>query len=322
MNILQYFDRNMLLTMISALIYLLLLCGLLLLLRKRIASMIAVLRARKRLPPERAPGGKQTDSFMTHIDNVLAASMKKPFSATTFCVLSISLFFLVFIASAKTLAPGAALITGFAFAGLPYLYLRMRLEKVRRAGSFEGEKLMSAFLTNYLVSSGNIYETIERVVLSCPHLKITGRLLSHLLMTLRNTGDPDRIRKAADGFSFGVGTSWSAMLAYVISTGAILGTDMSAAIEDILSQLREARVLAEERKRLNGESVRMAVWLTPALYVGSLFVAVCVMGLSPIALLHNQFFTAEGFAFFSVGLFLFLLNRVLLESLTNKKLDF
>jgi hypothetical protein len=46
------------------------------------------------------------------------------------------------------------------------------------------------------------------------------------------------------------------------------------------------------------------------------------MGLSPGRFLYNQFFTAGGFAFFSVGLFLFLLNRMLLETLTNKKLDY
>jgi hypothetical protein len=86
--------------------------------------------------------------------------------------------------------------------------------------------------------------------------------------------------------------------------------------------LREARTLAEERKRINGESARMTAYLTPGLYIGSVFIAVSVMGLPFGRFLHNQFFTAQGFALFTTGLFLFLLNRVLLETLTNRKLDF
>jgi hypothetical protein len=66
----------------------------------------------------------------------------------------------------------------------------------------------------------------------------------------------------------------------------------------------------------------MAAYLTPGLYLGSVFVSLFVMGLPPAALLRNQFFSGPGFALFTAVLFLFLLNRVLLETLTNRKLDF
>ena len=143
-----------------------------------------------------------------------------------------------------------------------------------------------------------------------------------LLLSLRSTADPERVRAATDAFAFGIGTSWASMLAYTIRTGALRGSDMTPAIEDILSQLREARNLAEERRRINGESVRMTTYLTPGLYIGSVIVAVAVMGIPFGRFLHNQFFTAQGFALLTSALFLFLLNRVLLETLTNRKLDF
>ena len=316
-------DRQVLMTMVSAFIYLVLATGLLFLFRKRIDSAIDLFRSRQRLRDERKPITERgLDKLTTHLECVLAASMKNPFSPTVFLVISIILFFTIFIVSAKTLAPGPALITGFAFAGLPYLFLRMRLERQRRAGSFEGEKLVSSFLAHYLISGGNIYETIERVRIASPHLEITGALLGTLLMKLRNTGDPKRIRTATDAFSYGIGTSWSTMLAYAISTAAIKGTDVTPTLEDILSQLKEARVLAEERKRINGESVRMAAYLTPGLYIGSIFVSVFVMGLPVTTFIKNQFFSGTGFALFTAFLFLFLFNRVLLEVLTNRKLDF
>jgi len=311
-------DREMLLTTISALIYLLLVLGVLLLLRGKIEAAIDVFRSRHRLRPER--GLKAP--FFVGLDRLLKTTMRKPLSPTAFGVVTIALFFTVFIASAKTIAPAAAFLTGAAFAGLPWLFLRMRLERLRRAGSFEGEKLTSAFLTAYLVSGGNIYETIERTLVLCPHLKHTSKLLEALLLSLRSTADPERVKAATDAFAFGIGTSWASMLAYAIRIGALRGTDMTPSIEDIMSQLREARILAEERKRINGESVRMTSYLTPGLYIGSVFVAVAVMGIPFGRFLHNQFFTAQGFALLTSALFLFLLNRVLLETLTNRKLDF
>ena len=308
----------MILITVSALIYLLLLIGVLILSRRKIEAVIDIFRSRYRLRPERGTGQTNFEG----LDRLLKTTMKKPLSPTAFGVVTITLFFIVFIASAKTIAPAAAFITGAAFAGLPYLFLRVRLERLRRAGSFEGEKLVSAFLTAYLVSGGNIYETIERTITLCPHLKISVRLFENLLLSLRSTADPERVRAATDAFAFGIGTGWASMLAYAIRMGALKGADMTPTIEDILSQLREARALAEERKRINGESVRMTTYLTPGLYIGSVFVAVFVMGMPFGRFLYNQFFTAQGFALLTTALFLFLLNRVLLEMLTNRKLDF
>ncbi|GHU63817.1 hypothetical protein AGMMS49983_08140 [Clostridia bacterium] len=311
----------MLMTMVSAIIYLLMAAGILLLLKQRAESAIDLFLSRRRLRDARRPTSEQTmGRLISHLEAVL--SEKNPLTPTAFLVMMIVLFFTVFIVSAKTLAYGPALVTGLAFAGLPYLFLRMRLERQRRAGSFEGEKLVSAFLAHYLVTGGNIYETIARVRAVCPHLKVTGTLLGALLMKLRNTGDPARVRTATDAFSYGIGTSWSAMLAYAIRTAAVKGTDVTPVLEDILAQLCEARALAEERKRINGESVRMAAYLTPGLYIGSVFVSLFIMGITPAAFLYNQFFSGPGFALFTAFLFLFLLNRILLETLTNRKLDF
>jgi hypothetical protein len=311
-------DYHIILTAVSAIIYLLLVLGILILMRKRIETMIDIFRSRHRLRSERG----FSEPPLIQLDRMLKTTMKKPVSATAFCVITIILFFTVFIASAKTVAAGPALLTGAIFACLPYLYLRVRLERLRRAGSYEGEKLASAFLTSYLISGGNIYETIERTIYACPHLKVTTKLLTNLLLALRKTADPVRIKTETEAFTFGIGTNWSSMLAYVIRTAALKGTDMTPALEDILLQLKEARTLAEERRRINGESVRMTVFLSPGLYIGSVFVSVFIMGLPPGRLIYNQFFTPQGFTLFTAGLFMFLLNRILIEMLTNRKLDF
>jgi hypothetical protein len=141
-------------------------------------------------------------------------------------------------------------------------------------------------------------------------------------MELRSTGSEERVRAAAAAFAYGVGTNWGRMLAWHIRMAAVGGGDISLAIEDILSQLREARALAEERKRINSESVRLVVFLIPLSYAGVFLVSVGLLGMSPARFLRNQFATAEGFGFFVAAVFLFFLNLVLIEVVTGRKLDF
>ena len=46
-----------------------------------------------------------------------------------------------------------------------------------------------------------------------------------------------------------------------IEISATRGTDVSLALIDVIEQLKTAKKMAEERKRLNGESMRMTVIL-------------------------------------------------------------
>ncbi|MDR1953730.1 MAG: hypothetical protein LBQ21_04545 [Clostridiales Family XIII bacterium] len=315
------FDVYVLISVISAAIYLLLLAGILLLLRKQIVQLYNAVRYRKRLSAPRFNRGNTT-SLTKHLDNVLRTVTQRAIPPTAFLVATIILFFLVFTLSATNLSINISAIIGVSFASLPYLFLRMKLERLRRRGSFEGETLISSLLTQYWVSDGNIFDTIERTIVTGDGIKITGKLLSAMLLEIRNTGNKERIRRAADSFAYGVNTNWSRMLAYHIRTAAISGCDISLAIEDILVQLREARSLAEERKRINGESVRIVVFLIPLIYIGSIFVSVHMLNLGIGRFVRNQFMTAEGFGFFSFTAFLFMLNIVLLEIITNRKLDF
>lgn len=334
------FDSYTVISVVSAAIYLTLLAGILMLLRGRIAAGFAALR-RRRLDPRRArmspdasgsPGGLgPLHGYMSsfgpsalnrHLAGLLSATMARPFTPTAFLSALIAMFFIVFTASASNLSVSVSLAVALAFSSLPYLFLRVRLERIRRRGSYEGENLVATLLTQYWIAGGNIEGAMERTVAVAEGIPVTRRLLTAFLMELRSTGNEGLIRAAADAFSYGIGTNWGRMLAWHIRTAAVTGCDISLAIEDILSQLREARALAEERKRINGESVRLVVFLVPLSYVGTFFVSVTLLGLSPARFLHNQFATAEGFGFFVAAVFLFLMNLVLIEVITNRKLDF
>jgi hypothetical protein len=329
------FDPYVVISIASAALYLTLLTGILMLMRGDIARLVSALRRRRRLDPSRRPAtvaaaatGLYGERAMgpsavgSRLNGLLSATMRRPLTPTAFLTLLIALFFIVFTASATNLSPVLSFAIALAFASLPYLFLRVRLERVRRRGSYEGERLVSTLLTQCWISGGNIFDAIEKTIEKAEDIPVTRKLLSALLIELRGTGSRERIAAATGAFAYGIGTNWGRMLAYHIRSAALTGRDISLAIEDILSQLREARALAEERKRINGESVRLVVFLIPLSYVGSFFVSVTLLGISPARFARNQFATAEGFGFFVAAVFLFFMNLVLIEVITNRKLDF
>jgi hypothetical protein len=315
------FDPYTVISIVSAAIYLTMLVGLLILLRGDIARLLEVVGRRRRLDPARRPAAGPS-AVNSHLGGLLSATMKRPMTPTFFLMLLIAMFFIVFTASATNLSPAISFVIALAFAALPYLFLRVKLERVRRRGSYEGETLVSTLLTQYWISGGNVFDAMERTLDKAGNIPVTRRLLAALLIEMRSTGNRDRIMKAADTFAYGIGTNWGRMLAYNIRSAALTGCDISLAIEDILSQLREARTLAEERKRINGESVRLVIFLIPFSYAGSFLISVTLLGMSPARFLRNQFATAEGFGLFVAAVFLFFINLVLIEVITNRKLDF
>lgn len=207
-------------------------------------------------------------------------------------------------------------------ATFPVLMLWIRLSAIRRKGSHEGERLISEFLSQYRLSNYNIYETLERLVNSKVELKTTKKLLYRLLLELRDTGNPNKIKKATNTFAYSIKTNWGLMLAHTIEIAATEGSNVSIAIEDILIQLREARTLFEDRKRMNSEAIRMTYWMVPLLYGATGIMAVRYLELPFARFLQNQFYTPEGLLFFLAIGFLFVANIGLLSFITNQKFDY
>jgi len=112
------------------------------------------------------------------------------------------------------------------------------------------------------------------------------------------------------------------MLANCIRISAESGINVTLALEDIQIQLREARLLFEERKRLNSESARMVVFLAPTMYAGTVLMSVKYLGMPLGKLLKNQFCTEEGFLLILLIIFLFLINLALIEIINNQRFDY
>lgn len=273
------------------------------------------LKARKRAMVPETP-------FEMHLRNVMAISLKRPMAPKEFIRYNGVIFILILLAGIRTVSTVSALIIAALITAMPYLLLRVRVETIRRKSSYEGESLVSEFLCQYRMSGLNIYKTIEQVILVSEGTKITGKLLFKLLLELRDTGDPIIVKEATERFAYGINTGWSRMLANCIRIAAEHGTNVSLALEDIQIQLREARQLFEERRRLNAESARMVVFLAPLMYAGTSIMSVKYLGLPLGRLIRNQFYTEQGFLLILLISFLFLINLALIEIINNQRFDY
>lgn len=232
-----------------------------------------------------------------------------------------SLFLILLLVSTRQFSPGTAVLISLLVAALPYLMLRIRLENIRSKSSMEAEALMALLLSQYRIHSHNLYEAMEATVHQSQELKHTGKMLYRLLLALRSAGNPQAIRRITDEFSALLRTNWSRMLATQIRIAAVSGIDISLALEDILIQLRDARVLYEERRRLNGEAVRMTLFLVPLLYLATVTLGIQTIGLSPGEFLQNQLMTQQGLLLILSIVFLFFLNIAIMELVLNQRFD-
>jgi hypothetical protein len=309
------------LVFITVSLYLILFIGIWIVYNEEVRCIYAKVKMLNRLKARRKALEPET-RLEKHLRAVLNIALKKPIEPKRFMHCIAVIFFLILAAGVKNTSFSSAFFMAFLVSSMPYLLLRVRIETIRRKSSYEGEPLISEFLCQYRICGNNIYKTIEQVVLLSEGTKITGKLLFKLLLELRNTGNSQIVKEATDRFAYGINTSWGRMLANCIRISAVSGINVSLALEDILIQLRDARLLFEERKRLNSESARMVVFLAPAMYIGTIVMSVKYLGIPLSKLLKNQFYTEQGFLLLLLIVFLFLINLALIEIINNQRFDY
>lgn len=242
--------------------------------------------------------------------------------AANIFALSAALFLITFIFLFMSLSFKAIIPSSF-FAAIPFVLLRFKLEKLRNKGSKEAEKLVSGLLNYYRVHHKNIFSAMEAFIKEeNDECKITRNLMFQLLLDIRNTKNPVNIKAAADRFSFGIRTNWSCMLGQCIFAAAYEGIDISESLEDILEQLKTAKILDEEKKRANSESTRLVKFLVPTAYFSSIAISVFMMDIPLKKILYNQFADITGVGIFFIITALFIVNSLILDMVKNGKFDY
>ncbi len=298
----------------------LLLLSALLILSDPAKKILQKIRMRNRLR-ERKRIEKGKADWERKLDEAVLVVFGPDMTSGLLMLFDLTVFVTSFAVASRTLRLPVAFLTGIVLAGLPWIYLYVRLETKRRKGSREGITLVAELLRRYRIAGKNLPLAIEETV-SVPELRVTGRLLYRLLLSLRDAKNGETIRKAADDFAYGLGTNWGRMLSYNIANAAETGRDIGPGLEDILIQLRDAEKLAEERKRMNGETARIVNLFLPFLYPASLLMMHRAMDMPWETILRNQFQTSEGVLLLLAALVLWALNVLLLSLVTGRKFDF
>jgi len=300
--------------------YLLLLAGLLVLFKDDIKAVFWRIRMTRRLKTRARL--REEGRITRHFDMLVRTTVSEKLKGYHLTLVTGIVFTSVTLIGVRSTSIMTALMFGILIGIMPYFFLRIKLENIRHKASFEGETFITSLISKYRISNFNMQRALELLIEDEKMSEMFRRLLMPAIMRARMTGDRQKIEEAFAEFNFAINTNWSRMASYNISAAFISGLDVTSALEDIMIQLREAKSLAEERKRLNAEAGRLVLFMVPVSYMASLILAVKYVGVTPRELVRNQFFTSQGFAFFVFILFMFLFNTALLKIIENKRFDY
>jgi len=307
--------------LIGGLLYSLAFGGYIILFNEEIVNISRKFVIRNRLQAARKRY-REIGALRKHLNRILQATLGGRVGSTAFLWSCVLLFLGVGMVAARSMTIFTALATASAASLTPYFILRVKLEVMRKRGSFEGEAFIANFLSAYRIANYNIFEAMEKIGKEKQKTKNCAELMVKILLEIRNTANHAEISRAADKFAYSINTNWSRIFAYNIRIAVTSGANISLALEDILIQLREAKAACEERKRINAESARIVKFFIPALYILSVFMSVKHVGIPIERFIHNQLFTAQGFTMLTVSVFLFIMNLALIEFVNNQQFDY
>lgn len=300
--------------------YVLLVMGMILIFKNDIKAVFWRFKMMRRLKTRKRQ--VEENAVIRHLDMLVATVISQRFSSTHFFIVSSMVFTVVMIPGLRSYKPHTAIFFAALIAVMPYFFLRIRLESIRHRASFEGEAFITSLLSKYRIASFNMQRALELLIEDDKMPELCKKLMMPAIMKARMTGESEKIKEAFKEFHFAVNTNWSRMASYNIASAFASGIDVTGALEDIMMQLREARMISEERKRLNSEANRLVMFMVPVSYALSLVLAVKYVGVKPAVLIRNQFFTPQGFALFIFIVFMFLINTAVLKILENKRFDY
>lgn len=264
---------------------------------------------------------KRESDFDKDLRYMLSTIGKGKISANIFKYTTVGLFFVTMFLTVRTVSLFMSVVLASVIALIPYVLLKMKLSNIRNAASTEAESLISDLMIQYRIAGFVIEEGLEKVITKNKDIVKTKPLLYNMLQTMRSTRNKQEIKDAVDMFSYTVGTNWAKMLSHNIYSATVYNINISMSLQDILVQLREARMLTEERKRINAESVRL-LWLIPISYLGTAVAASFTSDMPFLKFIENQFSSVIGVVFFIIIIALTVVCYVLISITKKQRFDF
>lgn len=265
---------------------------------------------------------KHVERLVIITRNKKGSDVNVNFEVYSFFFVSTVAFVLAFLILAYQSSMLFRLFFSVGAAFVPYAYLRSKLQTIRILASHEGESVVAELLNQYKIQNQNIIEALDHSMIHLSNSPYSQRLLFRLSYQLKEYKSPDEMEKAIEDFVYAIDTEWVKMLAANIQVGLIADHDIVAGLDDIVKNLQDARRLEEQKKRLNREGFGLVNILSPALYVGSLYVAIYYFDFTIQKFFQYQFFTPTGLRYFALMIGGFLVNQFIYIAYKRQKFDF
>lgn len=299
-------------------IFIILMCGIWLIFSDSIISLFK----RKLYSRFRVHKSRLSESrFFRHIYLLIAVTTGKEKSFYGFIVLTFSIFIISFILFINNMTLIFAVGLSIIFAGIPYMYLYIRLNTIRTEGSYEADVIVSELINQYKINYFNMIEAIDCLV----HFKeapICRKAFYRLSLKLKEYKREEMLQEALKEVTFMVNTDWMRMLVNNIYFAIEWNTNVTIGLEDILQELKEAKTTMEKGKQINSEGFSILKYLAPFMYIATIYISVEYFGFTVKKFLAYQLYTTIGIKFFALIVFLMVINILCMILYNKQKFDF
>ncbi len=212
----------------------------------------------------------------------------------------------------------AAVFTG----SIPYLVLFFRLQTIRTAGSKEMEQLLIELISQYRINHYNMYETIDQTIPRLSNSAHSQKALIKLSLSIKQANSDGEIIDAVNIFNYALKTNWSAILSENLKYSLVHGENVFQALEDILEESKTMNNIYERDRQQNNEALFMIKYVTPAIYLFSVYAMIAIIGFDFSKYIEYQFFNNIGLKFFLLIFIFMLINSGIYIWLKKRKRDF
>lgn len=200
--------------------------------------------------------------------------------------------------------------------------LLFKLGRIRSVGSNELEEFLVELISQYRINHYNMHEAIDLTITRLDGAPHTKSALIRLSLAIKQAHSDNEIISAVDQFNYVYMTNWSRLLADNLKKSLIHGENVYQALEDILEEIKIMNGIYEKDRQMNNEALIMIKYVTPAIYLLSIYAMIAIIGFDFSKFIEYQFFHPVGFKFFSLILILVVVNIVIYLTYKQRKRDF
>lgn len=267
---------------------------------------------------------EQNNFLVDHIIKTISTVRPKrttEFEAYIFISISIALFVISFLISAKIFSMFLSMGIAMLFSVSPYALIRLRLRNVQIDSSYDADTLITTITNEYKQHYYNMIKGIENSAVSNDVGGHSKRILYRLSLSLKDYQSENELDNAINQFVYSYDTKWARMLGINIKMAIYRGLDVSSGLEDILKKLKDTQEQIEASKRYNSETFAMIRFILIPLYFGGVYLAVKTFGFTLKKYLEYQFMTVAGLRMSVLTILSILISFMALLMIRKPKYD-